>query len=157
MEPSNKPRRIAFVAKSQSRSFARTSHEDDTAFEAANSELSSPLLSYTSLKDLMPSSPSLKCCSSSKALAHMRSAYEIPISNLLVQKAALAYLRPMPDQSNTTAVQCFSTKLLFSHLKILSSRFATAIRRVFSRISGAFHGVYDTSKTHKECPVYLGG
>lgn len=124
MEPSNQRRRFSWTKfRSQS-------------FPATNSELNSPLLEYTSLKDLMPSSTSPKTCSSPKALA-MQSGCQIPISNLLVQKAAWAYLQPMPEPSE--AVPRSSTMQLFGNLKIFSRSVVTAIRRVFGRLLGAIH------------------
>ncbi|ONI01439.1 hypothetical protein PRUPE_6G139500 [Prunus persica] len=124
MESSNERRRFSWT-KFRSQSFPTT-----------NSEVNCPLLEYTSLKDLMPSSTRPQTRSSPKALA-MQSAYQIPISNLLVQKAAWAYLQPMPEPKE--AVPRFSTMQLFGNLKIFSRSVVTAIRRVFGRLLGAIH------------------
>lgn len=64
-------------------------------------------LSYTSLKDLLPASPSMAIMSPT----HNSSWHEIPIKNPLVKHAALAYLQPM---STPTEV---GDKGLFGKLK----------------------------------------
>ena len=81
------------------------------------SELDSgSLISYTSLKDLIPSSKRSKNNPYSKELT-IQSAYEIPITNLLVKKAARIYLQSMPallspESSTTTTpkehILCFA-------------------------------------------------
>ncbi|XP_011044047.1 PREDICTED: uncharacterized protein LOC105139343 [Populus euphratica] len=58
-------------------------------------------LSYTSIKDLLPSAT---VNSPTSATSNTTSTYEIPIRNRLVKQAAWAYLQPMsssPDSSGT--------------------------------------------------------
>jgi hypothetical protein len=85
-------RRLFFIKSLQSQSFPRTARED-TAFAAAESSEDSPLLAYTSLRDLMPPSRGRNFRSKS---FEAQSAQEIHITNFLVKKAALAYLQPIP-------------------------------------------------------------
>ncbi|VVA15424.1 PREDICTED: LOC107628603 isoform X1 [Prunus dulcis] len=55
--------------------------------------------SYTSLKDLLPSSASPSAVNSPTAATAANSGYEISIRNRLVKQAAWAYLQPMSSTS----------------------------------------------------------
>jgi hypothetical protein len=105
MDSSAQSRKRWFFSKSlQSRSFPRTVRED-AAFATAESEaIDSPLLAYTSLRDLMSKSSLIRRRRNflSRSLV-MQSAREIPISNFLVQKAAWAYLQPIPVSTSTSS------------------------------------------------------
>ncbi|KAJ9688641.1 hypothetical protein PVL29_014345 [Vitis rotundifolia] len=85
----------------------------------------------TSLKDLTPSSPTI-----SLAPCTIQSAYQIPISNLLVKQAAWAYLQPMP-------VLASSNKHFFPSLPPPTRAcvvFFTTITRALNRVLGAIRG-----------------
>ena len=87
--------------------------------------------SLTSLKDLMPSSPTI-----SLAPCTIQSAYQISISNLLVKQAAWAYLQPMP-------VLASSNKHFFPSLPPPTRAcvvFFTIIARALNRVLGAIRG-----------------
>ena len=86
-------RRWFFIKSLQSRSFPRMVRED-VAFAAVESSEDSPLIAYTSLRDLMP--PSSREWNFRSKSFGAQSAQEIHISNFLVKKAALAYLQPIP-------------------------------------------------------------
>ena len=75
--PSNK---LAFATKIQSNSSQQQCLDVPSELDLGS------LISYTSLKDLIPSNKGLT----------IQSVYEIPITNLLVKKAAWVYLQPMP-------------------------------------------------------------
>ncbi|KAH7574828.1 hypothetical protein ACOSP7_005893 [Xanthoceras sorbifolium] len=66
--------------------------------------ISLQVATYTSLKDLLPTSSSSPQQSVTSPSAHNSSWHEIPIRNPLVKQAALAYLQPMssplPDSGN---------------------------------------------------------
>ncbi|EOY33338.1 hypothetical protein QUC31_018997 [Theobroma cacao] len=107
-QANNESKKLAFTAKIESNNFPKTDRQS-SYYAALDSELdsSSPLIStYTSLKDLMPSSKGSQSQNNPySAGSTIASAYEIPITNLLVKKAAWVYLQPMalpPNSSSTT-------------------------------------------------------
>lgn len=69
-------------------------------------------LSYTSLKDLMPFSPSGAGMNSPTAATAANSGYEISIRNRLVKQAAWAYLQPMSSSPSSDGSH-FLTRLWF--------------------------------------------
>ncbi|GAU17477.1 hypothetical protein TSUD_340200 [Trifolium subterraneum] len=104
---------------------------------------SSPVTSYTSLKDLL--SPNVAVNSPTASFAAINSGYEISIRNRLVKQAARAYLQPMassvgnssPRNSFHRIVHCLSSNnSLVDCFKSLVSGFT----RIFYRILHAFRG-----------------
>ncbi|XP_024979323.1 uncharacterized protein LOC112516487 [Cynara cardunculus var. scolymus] len=82
-----------------------TSTTTTTSNSSADFELLSlKPASYTSLRDILPSTPAV-VQSPKVSSSAVRSGYEIPIRNRLVKQAAWAYLRPMstsPDSGGST-------------------------------------------------------
>lgn len=91
-------KKLSFITKTKSNSFPTALCEETSNPNASlKHALSSPSLSYTytSVKDLIP------CLKSHSPLSQggfctIRSAEDIAISNVLVQKAAWLYLQPLP-------------------------------------------------------------
>ncbi|KAH9659609.1 hypothetical protein KPL70_023916 [Citrus sinensis] len=91
-----KSKKLSFIAKIKSNSFPRHSNCNNTYFSASGSEINfcsatAIAVEYTSLKD-------------SKANFQFHSSLDnIPMCNFLVNRAALAYLSPMPATSSRTS------------------------------------------------------
>ncbi|KAL9425421.1 hypothetical protein AB3S75_032387 [Citrus x aurantiifolia] len=95
------PTKLSLPAKS-----SNYSYDDVSASSFELISLKSPSLSYTSLKDLLPSSGFNSPTATGSAA---NSAYEISIRNRLVKQAAWAYLQPMsasPDSSTGSHFLC---------------------------------------------------
>ncbi|KAH9674411.1 hypothetical protein KPL70_018442 [Citrus sinensis] len=95
------PTKLSLPAKS-----SNYSYDDVSASSFELISLKSPSSSYTSLKDLLPSSGFNSPTATGSAA---NSAYEISIRNRLVKQAAWAYLQPMsasPDSSTGSHFLC---------------------------------------------------
>ncbi|PON97396.1 hypothetical protein TorRG33x02_068630 [Trema orientale] len=77
-------------------------------FELISFKTSPSSLSYTSLKDLIPSSPSGAGINSPTAASAVNSGYEISIRNRLVKQAAWAYLQPMSSSPSSDGAHFLS-------------------------------------------------
>ncbi|KAL9391020.1 hypothetical protein Peur_014940 [Populus x canadensis] len=112
--------KLSFITKTKSNSFPTALCEETSNPNASlKHTLSSPSLSYTytSVKDLIP------CVESNSPLSQggfctIRSAEDIAISNVLVQKAAWLYLQPLPKtRTSSSSSSSFKNLLLGSHLE----------------------------------------
>lgn len=84
----------AFFLSSNGLSHDDDDDDDDNQFEICDiAMITVESVSYTSLKDLLPLSPSSTAAITSPT--NNSSWHEIPIKNPLVKQAALAYLQPM--------------------------------------------------------------
>ncbi|XP_038701390.1 uncharacterized protein LOC119998202 [Tripterygium wilfordii] len=98
-------------------------------------------LSYTSLKDLLPSNSA--AINSPTATAAASSLYEISIRNRLVKYAAWAYLQPMSSSPNSSASHFLccpwlqfstSSNLVADFFKFINSQVIPGICRAFDGI-----------------------
>ncbi|KAB1222634.1 hypothetical protein CJ030_MR2G010231 [Morella rubra] len=144
-------RKFALARKHQSRSFPRTVREDAAFASTANSN-------YTSLKDLVPPQSSIHWAPntfSSSGGIRKQSADEIPISNILVQKAAWAYLQPTPAAFGTTLGS--SNKCLLYRVwdrfvrpwvKSMSGHVFMTITRTLERLRESIHPAGHAGECH---------
>ncbi|RWR83635.1 hypothetical protein CKAN_01239500 [Cinnamomum micranthum f. kanehirae] len=114
------------------------------SFPTADFELASlrplPPSSYTSLKDILPTSPGIQSPTASQICQ------EISIRNRLVKQAAWAYLQPMassPGSSSSSGTHQFLRRIWVSFssagfLGFLRHPFFHAIRTAFTRLLGVF-------------------
>ncbi|KAJ0083379.1 hypothetical protein Patl1_30335 [Pistacia atlantica] len=134
-------KKFSFITKCRSKSFPTTSRED-ACYEPINSEAAA----YTSLKDLIPSttrSGSPKSCYSEGSFG-VQCVDDISVSNLLVKKAAWAYLQPMPKLLTATSS---SWRRVWDELNapmkacinFFNRRFVLKIARAFDRAMGAIN------------------
>ncbi|KAJ8754741.1 hypothetical protein K2173_012130 [Erythroxylum novogranatense] len=99
-------------------------------------------LAYTSLKDVLPSSP----VNSPTPTAAVSSAYDISIRNRLLKQAAWAYLRPMSGSQNSSETSFFRRLWLefppsdhvSSCIRFVRDYFFPSIAGIFDRISRFF-------------------
>ncbi|GLT94769.1 hypothetical protein SLE2022_124940 [Rubroshorea leprosula] len=104
------------------------------------SSLKSPFTTYTSLKDIIPSSVAVN--SPTAAAPTSNSGCQISIRNRLVKQAAWAYLQPMsspPDSSGPHFIRRLWLRLsshnpLSSFLQFIHIHLLPALMRVFDRI-----------------------
>eukprot|EP00262_Sarcandra_glabra_P020724 TRINITY_DN8404_c0_g1_i1.p1 TRINITY_DN8404_c0_g1~~TRINITY_DN8404_c0_g1_i1.p1 ORF type:complete len:170 (+),score=0.66 TRINITY_DN8404_c0_g1_i1:134-643(+) len=143
--PSPVPTKLDLPAKPQSSSFP-TANGDNRSFLTVDFELVNlKPMSYTSLKDLMPSSPA---AIQSPTAAGAGNWNEISIRNRLVKQAAWAYLQPMavsPESSNQHFFHRirnrFSSEFrnpVNACLGFINFRVIPTIARAFNRLLGAF-------------------
>ena len=116
-------------------SSSTSSSSPRSSFPAVDFELISlKSLSYTSLKDLLPSTSVVQSPTAAGAAAG--SCHEISIRNHLVKQAAWAYLQPM--SASPGSLPGFSTECLRNRvctcLGFINSRIISAIIRAFDRI-----------------------
>lgn len=151
-----KSKKLSFIAKIKSNSFPRHSNCNNTYFLASGSEINfcsatAIAVEYTSLKDVMPS---MKHCRSaySKANFQFHSSRDyIPMSNFLVNRAALAYLSPMPATSTSTSSRTSHRKQFFIRtwdevnlpvrgcVNFINRHVVSKITGVFDKVMAAIH------------------
>lgn len=103
-----KSKKLSFIAKIKSNNLPRRSNCNNTYFSASGSEINfcsatAIAVEYTSLRDVMAS---MKHCRSAYSKANFQfhsSLDNIPMSNFLVNRPALAYLSPKPATSSRTS------------------------------------------------------
>ncbi|KAI5560763.1 hypothetical protein POPTR_016G072500v4 [Populus trichocarpa] len=103
-------------------------------------------LSYTSIKDLLPSAT---VNSPTSATSNTTSTYEIPIRNRLVKQAAWAYLQPMsssPDSSGTHFLRRLWLRL--STKNPITACFGFISFRVIPSITNAFDRILRAIRVH---------
>ncbi|KAF8395447.1 hypothetical protein HHK36_019393 [Tetracentron sinense] len=99
------PTKLHLPAKPKSSSFPYTNGDKPSLSTVDFELLSLRSLSYTSLKDLIPSSPGPGIQSPTGPAS--QSGYEISIRNRLVKQAAWAYLQPMSASSSSSGGHFF--------------------------------------------------
>lgn len=144
-------KKLSFIAKIKSNSFPRHTNYNNTYFSPSGSEInfrSAPTeaVEYTSLKDVMPS---MKHCRRAYSKAHFQfhsSLDNIPVSNFLVNTAALAYLSPMPTTSSTSHRKQFFIRAwdevnlpVRACVNFINRHVISKITHVFDKVMAAIH------------------
>ncbi|XP_023539526.1 uncharacterized protein LOC111800166 [Cucurbita pepo subsp. pepo] len=135
------PSKLNLFAFAATKSSGGSAASPPLAFELFPIKSSSHSLTYTSLRDILPSSTSM---SSPTAASAANSGFEISIRNRLVKQAAWAYLQPMSSSPGSSGPHLlrriwlrFSACLGFLNLHIISS-VTKALDRIFRVVGFSF-------------------
>ncbi|KAK6942550.1 hypothetical protein RJ641_027927 [Dillenia turbinata] len=136
------PSKLNLPIKPQSSSFPHSNSNSNGVLSAADFELDSlKSLSYTSLKDLLPPSPSGIRSPTSSSCFGAAACTQISIRNRLVKQAAWAYLQPMstsPDSAGHGFFHRLWIRLSGDSLKHSVKSCFAFIARAFNRLLRAF-------------------